>query len=568
MICPELSAWAGTIRRMLAAALPTGDGGGHVQLLTEDGTPAAPPRSGALATVLAEVERAHRPRWLWPSTAEVYPALLAADVRVERCHDLTLAEGLLLGYDGRHGEPRGVPAAWARLRGLPVPDDPPPRQRDTQPTLFEPPHQPVLDGADGLQVLIAVHADQQQRLRAAEDGGALRTLVAAESAAALTAAEMSHHGLPWRADLHHRLLTDLLGPRPSPGERPRELARLAERIVAAFGGRAFNPDHPASVVQAFRRAGIEVESSRAWLLRDVDHPAVEPLLAYKELSRLYTAHGWHWLDSWIHSGRFNPEWVVGGVVSGRWATRGGAALQIPRVLRQAVVADPGWTFVVADAAQLEPRILAALSGDRRLAEVSAAGDLYASLAADSFDGDRGRAKIALLSAMYGGTGGEAGPLLATLRRRFPAAVDYVEAAARTGEGFGLVRSRLGRTSPPSSNRVLPGETESASAQDRSRQRAREWGRFTRNFVVQASAADWATVLLATLRQGLAARIPAAELVFFQHDEVIVHCPEPAAADVVAEITAAGATAGRILFGDSPVRFPLGAAVVDRYSDAK
>ena len=94
------------------------------------------------------------------------------------------------------------------------------------------------------------------------------------------------------------------------------------------------------------------------------------MLEYKELARLYVAHGWSWLDSWVHNGRFRPEYVVGGVVSGRWATRGGAALQLPKLLRTAVRADPGWTFVAADAAQLEPRVLAALSQDSRLAEVA------------------------------------------------------------------------------------------------------------------------------------------------------------------------------------------------------
>ena len=98
-----------------------------------------------------------------------------------------------------------------------------------------------------------------------------------------------------------------------------------------------------------------------------DHPAIAPLLEYKELARLHAAHGWAWLDTWVCGGRFRPEYVVGGVVSGRWASRGGGALQIPRVLRRAVVADPGWVLVVADAAQLEPRVLAALAGDRAFA---------------------------------------------------------------------------------------------------------------------------------------------------------------------------------------------------------
>jgi DNA polymerase I-like protein with 3'-5' exonuclease and polymerase domains len=58
-------------------------------------------------------------------------------------------------------------------------------------------------------------------------------------------------------------------------------------------------------------------------------------------------------------------------------------LQIPRAVRSAVVADPGWVLVTADAAQLEPRVLAALSGDRRLARAASQGDLYAAVAAES-----------------------------------------------------------------------------------------------------------------------------------------------------------------------------------------
>ncbi|MER7914475.1 bifunctional 3'-5' exonuclease/DNA polymerase, partial [Streptomyces sp. NPDC096068] len=92
------------------------------------------------------------------------------------------------------------------------------------------------------------------------------------------------------------------------------------------------------------------------------------------------------------------------------------------------------------------------------------------------------------------------------------------------------------------------------------------GRFTRNFVVQGSAADWALLMLAALRRSLAGM--RAELVFFQHDEVIVHCPAEEAEAVTEAIRAAGDEAGRITFGDTPVRFPFTTATVERYSDAK
>jgi DNA polymerase I len=523
------------------------------------------------------------PRWLWAGTGEVYPALLRAGVRVERCHDLELTEALLLGYEGRWGEPRSLAAAWARRTGAPVPPDPPARATappgEVQGMLFETgPPSPTF-GADPIDVMIGVYEGQRARIAATAEPGRMRLLVAAESAGALVAAEMGQVGLPWRADIHHRVLLEMLG-EPSPmGGPPRRLAELSERISQALGQR-IHPDSPAEVLRAFGRLGIMLPNTRAWVLQRVEHPAVPLLLEYKELYRIWTAHGWSWLDQWVRDGRFRAEYVPGGVVSGRWATRGGGALQIPKVVRRAVVADPGWTFVVADAGQLEPRVLAAVSGDRRLAEAARGGDLYAALAADSFGGDRARAKVALLGAMYGQTGGQAVPALAVLRRSYPTAWEYVEEAARTGETGGLVRSWLGRTCPPRSvtwreppdERTAPGEAAGdgydgggdAPAQADAAARAR--GRFTRNFVIQATAAEWALALLARLRTALVGT--PAELVFFQHDEVVVHCPADLAADVTAVVEAAGEDARRLLFGDTPVRFPLGVSTVECYGEAK
>jgi DNA polymerase-1 len=84
-------------------------------------------------------------------------------------------------------------------------------------------------------------------------------------------------------------------------------------------------------------------------------------------------------------------------------------------------------------------------------------------------------------------------------------------------------------------------------------------------VIQATAAEWALVLLATLRTALEGR--KAELVFFVHDEVVVHCPEDEAEAVVAAVHAGAAEAGRLLFGDTAVRFPLDVSVVECYADA-
>ncbi|MFI5894691.1 bifunctional 3'-5' exonuclease/DNA polymerase [Actinoplanes sp. NPDC051513] len=557
---------------MFVAVAPDPDGlGGRLAEL-----PAAPSRHvGDLAAAIAERESSDQPRWVWSHTADVYPALLRAGVRVARCHDLELTEALLLGHEGRWGAPRSLAAARARLHGLPVPADPPPRQPEppgfAQAALFETNSAPpAAAGFDVLQAIQEVYADQLARTAATEHPGRFRLLIAAESAGALVGAEMGHAGLPWRADVHDQLLRELLGA-PQPVGPPRRLAELTGEINEALGMRGLHPDSPAEVVRAFAKAGVDIPNTRAWVLKRVDHPAVRPLLEYKELYRIWTAHGWSWCDSWVRDGRFRPEYVPGGVVSGRWATRGGGALQVPKVVRRAVIADPGWRFVVADAGQLEPRVLAAVSGDRRLAAAAAAGDLYAALATDSFEGDRGKAKVALLGAMYGQTGGAAIPALAVLRKHYPVAFEFVEAAARTGEAGGLVRSWLGRTCPPAAAAwrdagLDPPEEAGSAESPQGGASGRARGRFTRNFVVQATAAEWALVLLAALRTALEGS--KAELVLFVHDEVVVHCPEEQAATVAEAVRASAVQAGRLLFGDTAVRFPLDVSVVGAYADAK
>ena len=542
--------------------------------LHDDGTPAGPDRRVDDLAVAVAAGEPGAPRWLWPSTAEVYPSLLEAGVRVARCHDLELTEALLLGYEGRWGQPRSLAAQWARRTGAPVPADPPPRLAAPpgellQDALFDAVPAPVLPpGPDPLGTLVGAYTDQCARIAATEHPGRFRLLVAAESAGALVAVEMGRAGLPWRGDVHDALLRDLLG-EPSPVGPPRRLVALTAAIAEAFGDPRLHPESPAEVLRAFARAGHSLPSTRAWVLRQVDHPAVPLLLEFKELYRIWTAHGWAWRQAWVRDGRFHPEYVPGGVVSGRWASRGGGALQIPKVVRRAVVADDGWTFVVADAGQLEPRVLAAVSGDPRMATAAGAGDMYAALAADAFGGDRATAKVALLGAMYGQTGGQAAPALATLRRSYPTALAHVEDAARVGEAGGLVRSWLGRTCPPPSVSFREVDTDpvgEALDAPRGGAAARARGRFTRNFVIQGTAAEWALSLLAGLRAGLGDGPD--ELVFFQHDEVVVHCPKERAPAVVEIVRRAAGQAGRLLFGDTTVRFPLEVAVVECYADAK
>lgn len=554
----------------------------------EHATTELDPPALAAAIAAREHEAPEPPRWVWSDTARWYPDLLAAGVRVARCHDLRLVDQLLAGVDGRPTDPRLARAVEPTRLPLAAP------QADALFELEPAGATPVVP-ADGARdagqrepaPLVDLAAAQRADL-ARERGPGLPTprdlalLAAAESAGALAAVEMHHVGLPWSAEHHDALLTELLGPRPaSLGARPERLQALATEVEHRLGAAPSTVplDSPPELVRALRRAGLDVSSSRSWELKRLDHPAIEPLLRYKKLSRLLTANGWSWLDAHVRDGRFRPSYVPGGVVTGRWGSDGGGALQLPKLVRSAVRADPGWVLVVADAAQLEPRILAALSNDAAMALAGAGVDLYQGIVDSGAVASREHAKLGMLGAMYGGTTGQSARVLPRLQRVFPQAIRFVEDAARAGERGERVRTRLGRTSPQPSEewreRQLVAASDGASEAQRAaaRSEARSWGRFTRNFVVQGTAAEWALSWMAGVRRrlwspsgGPLASQP--HLAYFLHDELIVHAPRERAGDVELALRAAAADAGRLLFGDSPVGFPITVAVVERYSDAK
>ena len=498
-------------------------------------------------------------RWVWDDTARWYPPLLAAGVRVGRCLDLRLCHHLLRrapAVDGRllEGEESGH---WDRL-GPSAP---------SEAALF------VVD-----DVTEHLHADledarQQAAVAASPESGRLGLLLAAESSGALVAAEMTWAGMPWRVDVHERLLADLLGPRPPRGSRPEKLDVLVAEVRAAFDAPGLNPDSRPELMEALRRAGFEVPDVRASTLRALGHPGIGPLLEYKSVAQLLATNGWAWLDQWVSGGRFRPSYQPAGSVTGRWSSNGGGALSVPTQVRPAAVADDGWTFVVADVAQLEPRVLAGMSRDAALARSARGADLYQGMVDDGAVASRKDAKLGLLGAMYGATSGESGRMVADLTRRYPDAFGLVEEAAKAGERGQVVRTLLGRGSP-GLGEVWDRDPDDPPADAESQARfRRSYGRFTRNFVVQGTGAEWALCWIADLRNrlwrlgGTGGLVDRPHLVFFLHDEVVVHAPVALAEAVAEEASGAAATAAALVFRDIAIDFPLNISVVTSYADA-
>ena len=292
------------------------------------------------------------PRWVFPDTAAWYPALLAAGVCVERCHDLRLVH-TILRHSQRvqdHAPIRGADA-WDVPVLPPVTESP-----SAGATLFDVDSGIATRGAvpAGIDEVLAEFTRQRAAIDSARelssDRARLRLLVAAESAGALIAAELQAAGIPWDVAEHDRILTEQLGPRPRFGQVPELVAHKAAQVRDALGDPLLSIESQPRLLRALHRAGIDVRSTSQWELMGHEHPAIAPLLQYKKMARLLTANGWAWMDEWVHEGRYRPVYVPGGVVTGRWASSGGGALQIPRQLRPALRADPGWRLVSADVA--------------------------------------------------------------------------------------------------------------------------------------------------------------------------------------------------------------------------
>lgn len=505
-------------------------------------------------------ESENAPRWIIRSAREVYPPLLAAGVRLGRTHDLILCHAILRDTDAV-ARPLAPSADWVRTEVV-----------DEAPSLFD-----VFEREDDTDPVEDVLAQFRLQRRVIDDGadGRLALLTSAESAGGLVAEEMRAAGLPWDERIHDGILTEILGARPIAGGMPSRMVAEAERVRSILGDPGLNLDSQPKLLRALHRVGVQVESTGRWELAQHDHPVIGPLTAYKKLARLLSANGWGWLSEWVRDGRFRPVYIPGGVVTGRWASAGGGALQIPRNLRAAVRADEGWRLVVADVAQLEPRMLAAMAGDRAMARAAQGADLYAGVVESGAVATREEAKYAVLGAMYGATTGDSGRLVPRLRKVYPRAMALVDRAARIGEDGGVVSTWLGRSSPrPSAEweqtqaRATDADADPAEVAV-ARRRARDWGRFTRNFVVQGTAAEWSLIWLAEIRHRLQQlpeaehRAPAsgpfaarAHLAFFLHDEVVLHAPAEQAEAAAEAVRDAAAVATRRLFGDFPIDVPL------------
>ena len=378
---------------------------------------------------------------------------------------------------------------------------------------------------------------QETALRALPDpradpvGSPLALVTAwAESAASVLAVELEHDGLPFDRVEAQRLL--------EPRGTPREVRDAP--VLALLRGEEVDLRNPLQVRDLLLRRGIDVKDTRSWRLEPyrLAHPLVDALLTWRKAERLATTYGWGWLDEQVAGGRLRGPWTAADGGAGRM-TAGAGLHNLPTELRTAVVAEPGMLLVRADLGQVEPRVLAAVSGDAGLAVAAREPDLYAPVARQ-LGCDRPAAKIAVLAAMYGQTSGAAGQALARMEVAYPQALAFLRAAEQAGRVGQDVRTHGGRL-------VRTGS-----------------GRFARNAVVQGAAAELFKAWTAAVRAGLG---PGA-IVLCLHDELLLQVPAADASAAAALLHDALRTVAGHWAAGSGVRFIADVSVVSRWSDAK
>ena len=544
---------------------------------------------GSLATIaetVAHLQRAPEPvRWVVWSAADL-AGLVALGVRVARVWDCAEVHRLVEG--GWRATPQDI---WCAAHGLDPERAPAGPQNDlfdfgdvddspaggslTTPTGYlrgdavsgrwqsaALPHDPapLRDWARA-----AYRCAEHQR-EALEQSGPRRFATAlSESAAALLCVELEQAGLPIDRDTMTALIAASVGPRQESPE-----AELAQRTLRDDTVRTLVPGHehadlrnPAQVRQLLLAVGIDVPNTRKGTLeafRDA-HPVVPALLSWRADERIATTYGWRWLDTHVgRDDRLRGRWTASDGSAGRMTAENGLH-NLPAQLRRGVRAASGHRFVRADLGQIEPRVLAAVSGDPAFMAATQADDLYAPVAA-RLGVERSVAKVAVLAAMYGQRSGAAGEALSGLRRAYPVAVRLLEDAAERGSRGATVRTFGGRavhTARPH-ERGQPVAPPVAAAR----------GRFARNAIIQGTAAElfkaWAATIRATTDD------LGAQIVLCLHDEVIVHVPEEHAAECATRVEQALTDAARrwlALDGRTDaVRFVAEVSVIERWSEAK
>jgi DNA polymerase-1 len=234
-----------------------------------------------------------------------------------------------------------------------------------------------------------------------------------------------------------------------------------------------------------------------------------------------------YVPSRLRKGRIYGSFLQFGTESGRFSSANPNLQNIPsrtddgKKLREIFIPDPGHTLVVADYSQIEPRIIASLSGDKLMVSTYRdGGDVYL-VVADRMGESRATGKELVLSIAYGVgvptianrlgiTLSEAKELLDFFNSRFPSIRRHKQKVITTARLNKYSETLMGRRRPLP--KLFWDDEEARSSAERQ----------AYNHVIQGSAADIMKIALVNVH----AELPeGARMLLTVHDEVVVQAPD-------------------------------------------
>jgi DNA polymerase I len=201
-----------------------------------------------------------------------------------------------------------------------------------------------------------------------------------------------------------------------------------------------------------------------------EHPIAGLILEYRELSKLLGTYIDTIPAQVDQGGRLHADFLQAGASTGRMASANPNLQNIPnktdlgREIRKSFIADAGWKLLALDYSQIELRIAAFLSGDKKMIEIFRNGqDVHTAVASEVFGvpaGEvtkemRGRAKVINFGVMYGmgvtalqknlGTGrSEAQEFYDGYFSRFAGLAEYLEKVKHETAQKGYTETYFGR----------------------------------------------------------------------------------------------------------------------------
>ncbi len=327
-----------------------------------------------------------------------------------------------------------------------------------------------------------------------------------------------------------------------------QIAQLKDEIFALCGVAPFNLNSTQQLGDVlFNKLGLPARkktqrgySTDADTLAELSamHPAIDKILAYRQVSKLNSTYIDGLLRLTGRDGRIHTWFDQTIAATGRISSSEPNLQNIPvrtemgREIRRAFIAKPGCVLVDADYSQIELRLLAHLSGDEAMCDAFCRGqDIHARTAAEVYgvplDEVTPQMRSSAKAVNFGIVDGisdfglasnlhisrkEAAEFIDRYFARYPAVRRFMDACVAQGKAEGYSVTIYGRRRP------LP-ELSSANYN------RRQFGeRAAMNTPVQGAAADIIKIAMNAVREALGREGLAARLILQVHDELIVETP--------------------------------------------